>query len=61
MNLRKVFSRTFWLIMAIHFIVFIIIGFVSGDWHLLMIFVPLLVLTGIIKYILLSKKKNTNN
>ncbi|MDR2684583.1 MAG: hypothetical protein LBB53_04290 [Prevotellaceae bacterium] len=57
---KKILTGAFWLIMAIHLVVFAVIGAVSGNWHLILVFVPLLVLTIGMKYILYfirNKKK----
>ena len=61
MNIKQVLSRTLWLIMAIHFCVFIIIGFVSENWRLIQIFFPLLALMVIVKYICKSISSKKNN
>jgi predicted PurR-regulated permease PerM len=47
---KKILSASFWLIMAIHVIVFLAIGFFSGSWRLLLIF-----LIGFIVTLLLSR------
>lgn len=56
-NLKQILSGTFWLIMAIHFVAFVAVGFVSGNWRLLSVFVPTLLLSVIIKYII-SMRRN---
>jgi hypothetical protein len=69
MNIQKTLTGIFWLIMAIHFVVFSTIGFVTGKWCLLWIFLPFLALSIVIKYIVvyfkdkikIKKKKNNIN
>ncbi|MDR1543336.1 MAG: hypothetical protein LBS50_02795 [Prevotellaceae bacterium] len=48
----KILTGAFWLIMAVHFVVFAIIGVVSGNWKLILIFVPLLTVTIGIKFLI---------
>jgi hypothetical protein len=50
-------SGTFWLVMAIHFAVFAIIGISTGNWRLLFIFVPFLLLSVLVKYLIYRNKK----
>jgi uncharacterized membrane protein len=49
-KIRQILTGTFWLIMAIHFVVFAIIGCVSGNWRLILIFLPLLAVTIGVKF-----------
>ncbi len=55
MKYKKILSASFWLIMAIHLLVFIVIGFITQSWRLLFIFfvgVALtLIIAQLIKYI----------
>jgi hypothetical protein len=57
MKIKQILTGTFWLIMAIHFVVFAVIGCVSGNWRLILIFLPLLALTIIIKFLIVWWKK----
>ena len=61
MKIKQILSVTFWLIMAIHFIVFTIIGFISGDWRLILIFAMLFALTIIVKFIIYFIKRKSKN
>jgi hypothetical protein len=55
--MKKILTGTFWLIMAIHFVVFAVIGVVSGNWRLILIFLPLLAVTVAIKFWVVWLKK----
>jgi hypothetical protein len=47
MNRKKLLSASFWLIMAIHLIVFTSVGlFTSGGWRLLILFLAGLAVLG---------------
>jgi phosphatidylserine synthase len=60
MNGKKILSGSFWLVMAIHLIVFFVIGLTSGEWRLMWIFLPFLSLSIIIKYIIFYYKNKKN-
>lgn len=47
-----ILTRTFWIIMAIHVIVFTLIGISTGKWFFLIIFIPAVIATLSIKWLL---------
>ena len=50
--MRKVFTLSFWIIMAVHFVVFMSIGlFTDRGWELLILFMSLLATTILIKWL----------
>ncbi|MDR1762795.1 MAG: hypothetical protein LBR64_02395 [Dysgonamonadaceae bacterium] len=57
MQIKQFLSGAFWLVMAIHFVVFSIIGFAAGKWRLLLIFVPFLLLSVLIKYLVYKRRR----
>lgn len=48
----KILSTTFWIVMAIHVIIFTIIGFTTGSWFFLTIFIPSVIVIMLVKWLL---------
>ncbi len=62
MKHKKILSASFWLIMAIHLVVFTAIGLISQSWRLLLIFLAGLAITlTVVRLIKTYKKRKINS